>query len=124
MICLGSLLAVKTRAKFSTKHLALAGMFSLALLMSFSRGPWVAAAAMVLIYAYLGRNSLASLAPLLVGAAIVVGVLSMTSAGQQILDFLPFIGSARDDTIELSSAIAHQWPRCFLADAVFRVVDL
>ena len=124
MICLGSLLAVKTRAKFSTKHLALAGMFSLALLMSFSRGPWVATAAMVLIYAYLGRNSLA-LPGAVIGRRRPRPRRAVADVGRPADSGLPALHrhrAGRHDRV--SSAIAHQWPRCFLADAIFRVVDL
>jgi len=99
MICLGCLLAIKPLIKPKVIQLALAGLFLLAVLCSFSRGPWVGAAVVLLVYAYLARNSLAALAPLLMGAFLVLGVMSMTSVGQQILDYLPFIGSVREDTI-------------------------
>ena len=124
MICLGGLLALKGNHKFSREHLALVGLFLLGLLLSFSRGPWIAAAAMVLIYAYLGRNSIRSLAPLLVGAGIVFLIMSMTSVGQKILEFLPFFGSSRDDTITyrqelLANGLDVFWRTPFFGSATF-----
>jgi O-antigen ligase len=73
--------------------------FALAILIgglaaTLSKGPWIGAAVLVLVYGATGSGAAANLSKLgVIGAAAVVGLL-LTPVGQQLIEFLP--GSAGD----------------------------
>lgn len=73
----------------------LAGMALLAggLVAPLSRGPWVGAAVIVLVFAASGRQPLRSLLKLAAVAAVVVPIALLSPFGDRIIDHLPFVGT-------------------------------
>ncbi|WP_382220691.1 O-antigen ligase family protein [Hydrogenophaga atypica] len=57
-----------------------------------SRGPWVGAVVILLVFIWTGPRAARHTALLVVLAALGMGALSVTSAGQKALNLLPFIG--------------------------------
>jgi O-antigen ligase len=99
----------------STRRSAwLLGMAVLAagLIAAVSRGPWVGAAVILLVFIALGRSPLVGIFKLgLVGVAA-APVLLLTSAGSKIVDLLPFVGTVEESTVtyrELFTKISIQF---------------
>jgi O-antigen ligase len=63
------------------------------LIVPISRGPWVGAAAMVVVFLATGQAAAVRLTTLSIVAAVIVSVVLLLPEGQKILDFLPFVGS-------------------------------
>ena len=75
----------------------------LGLISPVSRGPWVGAAAMLLVFIAIGPSPARSFAKLTLLSAIILPVLLVSSAGEKIIDLLPFVG-----TVELSNITYRQ----------------
>jgi hypothetical protein len=78
------------------------GMLTLAgaLLVSLSRGPWVGAAAMLLVMIATGPRVMAKVAIVCVSLLVLIPVLLTTPQGQQMLDYLPFVGTVEAQNVE------------------------
>lgn len=78
-----------------------AGLVLLAagLIAAMSRGPWIGAAVMLLAFVATGPKPLARLAKLGVAALCVLPVLMVSSAGQALVDYLPFVGTVEAHNI-------------------------
>lgn len=64
-----------------------------------SRGPWLGAALMVLIFAITGPRSIAALAKIVTGGLLVFGALMLSPVGEQIIELLPFVGTVDEHNI-------------------------
>jgi O-antigen ligase len=69
------------------------------LVAAMSRGPWIGAAVMVLAFVATGPQALPRLAKLGVAALCVVPLLLVSSAGQALVDYLPFVGSVEAQNV-------------------------
>lgn len=83
-----------TLIKAGRLRLMLAGLLIAAMLVSFSRGPWVGAFAGMLYLVISGPGKGKRLAYTLVTSAAVVGVLATTPFGQSLFGMVPFFGRA------------------------------
>ena len=102
-VALGFFLYLK---EFLTKpaHRWLAmGLLAAGIVSSLSRGPWVGAVMLVIVFILIGRNSLKRLALLSMGGAAVLLLLSQLPMGQLLIDMLPIIGSAEQENVEYRS---------------------
>jgi hypothetical protein len=70
------------------------------LLAPLSRGPWVGAAAMALVFVLTGRAPAVGLTRLAILGALAVPVLLASPAGQTIIDHLPWVGSIEARNVE------------------------
>lgn len=86
---LGLRKAVPTRLLWGLGLLAFAAGF----IGPLSRGPWVGAVAMVLVFLATGPGGAVNLAKLAVVAVLGFGALLLTPAGPVVIDYLPFVGS-------------------------------
>jgi O-antigen ligase len=84
-----------------------AGMALLAggLAASLSRGPWVAAALMIIVFIATGPNALHRLMKFSFAALIVFAALAILPGGQSVIDLLPWIGSVEKGGIEYRSRV-------------------
>jgi O-antigen ligase len=69
------------------------------LVAAMSRGPWIGAVVMVLAFVATGPRPLARLSKLGVAALCVLPVLMVSSAGQALVDYLPFVGTVEAHNI-------------------------
>lgn len=97
-------------------HFGLAALIA-GLIAPLSRGPWVGAAAMLLIFIAAGPSPVKDFAKLGLAGLIVIPVLLVTSAGQEIIDHLPFVGTVdagsvtyRQRLLEISIQVILQNP--------------
>jgi O-antigen ligase len=70
------------------------------LIASVSRGPWVGAAAMLVIFVALGPSPVRGLKRLALLGALVLAVLLMSPAGQGIIDLMPFVGEVEAENVK------------------------
>jgi hypothetical protein len=63
------------------------------IIVSLSRGPWVGAAAALVVLAVTGPEVVSRLAKLSVGVAFAIALLLTTDTGQRLMAFLPFVGT-------------------------------
>lgn len=67
---------------------------------SLSRGPWVGAVMLVLVFVLIGRNSIKRLAGLALGGTALLLLLSQLPMGQLLIDMLPVFGDAEQENVE------------------------
>jgi len=96
-----------------------AGLVLLAagLIAAMSRGPWIGAAAMLLAFVATGPRALARLAKLGIGGLCALPFLLVSSAGQALVDYLPFVGTVeahnvlyRERLLEISLGVVLDHP--------------
>jgi O-antigen ligase len=100
MVALGCLIALQQnglRQNMARIGFALLGA---GLIASLSRGPWVGAASLVVIYLITGPNAVTKLAKLAALGGISTLLLLPTPIGAKLVDFLPFIGSIDAANVE------------------------
>lgn len=82
------------------------GLMMAGLLVSYSRGAWVMAALMPLIFMALGSGNAANLAKGLVVLAVVAAAVMASPLGSTIAENLPFIGTQDQGTVEYRQQLA------------------
>ena len=75
-------------------------------LVSYSRGAWLTAFLVVMFFAALRPDAKRALRPLLGACGLLVAVMFFTPLKESVLERLPFVGSADQDTIEYRSQLA------------------
>ena len=91
--------AVVTRLDGKLAKFAAVIVLVLGLIASFSRGPWVGAAVAVLLYVSTGPSASRRLSLALVGILCLALATSLTPWGDQILSYLPFIGTVDEESV-------------------------
>jgi len=98
-VALGFFLYIrKTFSNSVLRHLSLLLLLA-GLIAPLSRGPWVGAAAMLLIFLLTAKVSGQRFATLALLGAIVCSALLLSPAGERIIDLLPFIGTVDEASI-------------------------
>ncbi len=69
------------------------------LLTCLSRGPWVGAIIVFIVFVLSSRQAFTRALQLSLGLLIATGIASMTSFGRSVLEFLPYFGTSGGDTI-------------------------
>jgi hypothetical protein len=77
-----------------------------ALFATYSRAPWVVAAAILLAYVLLSPAGRRNIVGVSVGVAVAVAGLSTTSFGARIIATLPFIGTKEQDNVDYRQQVA------------------
>ncbi|MBK5354664.1 O-antigen ligase family protein [Pseudomonas sp. TH41] len=86
---------VRSRLQRSLGALLLAG----GLFAPLSRGPWIGAATMIVVFIGTGRKAVKRLMLLAVAAVLALPLLAIVPGGQKVLDLLPFIGTVEVENI-------------------------
>jgi O-antigen ligase len=86
---------VRSRLQRSLGALLLAG----GLFAPLSRGPWIGAATMIVVFIGSGRKAVKRLMLLAVAGALALPLLAIVPGGQKVLDLLPFIGTVEVENI-------------------------
>jgi len=76
------------------------------LLASLSRGPWVGAVAMILVFLLTGQKAIGKLTKLMFGGFFVLAILSTTQAGKSFIELIPFVSN--DENIHAVSTISYR----------------
>ncbi len=84
------------------------GLLTLGVVASLSRGPWVGAIFMLLVYFALGPRAMTQLARAGLGALLVGFLLSAFPVGQMLLDMLPFVGTVDEGNVEYRANLLTQ----------------
>jgi len=100
MISLGCLPFV--RAAFSSRwsYFSAFGLLAFTLVATGARGPWIASISVALVLLALGRSPAKQLTRASIAFILLVVVMSMTTTGKDIIDSLPFIGTANTDSVD------------------------
>jgi hypothetical protein len=67
---------------------------------SLSRGPWVGAAVLVVVYLFIGPNPVKRLGLLALASLVSLFVLSLLPSGQLLIDMLPIVGEIEQGNVE------------------------
>ncbi|MHC8350281.1 O-antigen ligase family protein [Pseudomonas sp. RT4P38] len=86
---------VRSKLQRSLGALLLAG----GLYVPLSRGPWVGAAAMIVVFIGTGRKAVKRLMLLAAAGVLALPLLAIVPGGQKVLDLLPFIGTVEVENI-------------------------
>ncbi|CAN7570485.1 O-antigen ligase family protein [Pseudomonas sp. GL-B-26] len=86
---------VRSKMQRSLGALLLAG----GLFAPLSRGPWIGAAVMIVVFIGTGRKAIKRLMLLAAAGAIALPLLAIVPGGQKVLDLLPFIGTVEVENI-------------------------
>jgi hypothetical protein len=103
---IGLWLYLKSFVASKTANTLIFGLFSAGLLVTYSRGPWLSAALLVVLFFFLGSRNLANLAKGMFLIAVVGGLVLASPLGSGIVDKLPFIGSADQETVTYRQQLA------------------
>jgi O-Antigen ligase len=98
LVALGCLLALKQTVNRNTARLGFT-LLGAGLLASLSRGPWIGAAVLMVLYLATGPNAVTKLAKFVAIGIICLALLHFTPFGSRLLDFLPFIGSVEAENV-------------------------
>jgi O-antigen ligase len=97
-IAFGFWLYLQSRLKSAWMRIVGAIVLWLGLVASYSRGPWIGAAAAYMAFAALGPSALSRLFKATVIVTLLVGALSLTPAGEKLINTVPFLGGTADDS--------------------------
>jgi len=100
-----------------------AALLGAGMLAALSRGPWVGAAAIVVLYIATGPGAARSFAKLALLLVLAVPLLMATDGGQRVIDLLPFVGSAGSDTVTYRQQLATISLQVILANPFFGAFD-
>jgi O-antigen ligase len=95
-IAFGFWLYLQNHIKSTRSKIGVSVVLWLGLLAAYSRGPWIGAVAIYIIFAALGPRALSRLVKAVSVAALVVGAISVSPLGQRIAKVLPFLGGTVD----------------------------
>lgn len=123
MCGLGLALAVLNERLSPLIKLAGFSALSVGVITSLSRGPWIGAAVMVLIFIATGRRKAGHLMLYATGAGIAASVAALTPYGQRIIDLLPFVGGNASDTISYRQQLLERSLAVFAERPVFGAQD-
>lgn len=94
-IALGFWLYLQTQVERRPYRLMVAAVLCIGLLTTFSRGPWLGALVIYLVYAALSRRG-SQFVKAAIAPVILVGLVSLTPLGDRIANMLPFMGGQVD----------------------------
>ncbi len=105
-VATGFLLYLKSHAVKSTVWNLGLLMLTIGLFASLSRGPWVGAATIVIVFIATGPAPVKGFSRLGLLALLVAPLLLITDSGDKIMKLLPFIGTGGEDTITYRERLA------------------
>ncbi len=100
------------------------------LVASFSRGPWLAAAAALFVYSLTQPKALSGVLKGSMAAALIFAAVMITPLGAHVIDYLPFVGTIEADNIsyrqhllDVSSTLIMQHPWFGSFDYIYALSD-
>ena len=96
-IAIGFWLCLQPPSMPKRYRLGVLALLVLGLVVTYSRGPWLAALCIVLVFYALRPRPFSRLMKLAAAAAVCVGFVSLLPTGERILDMLPLIGASTHD---------------------------
>lgn len=100
MIAMGCMLSLMTREKRTMVVMGIFAAFAIGLVTSLSRGPWVGAAIMLVVYLLARPKAVSTgVQATLLGGLALVPVL-MSPLGDKIIRYLPFVGTVENNNVE------------------------
>jgi O-antigen ligase len=100
MVAIGCELAIWQGSNAWRRYARIALIFfSVGLIASLSRGPWVGAMVLVTAFVAMGPRAVVNLGRLTVVSVLVLGASLLTPAGAKLINMLPFIGSVENETV-------------------------
>lgn len=84
------------------------GLLLVGLYAPISRGPWVGAAVIVLLFALTGSSPGRRLAQLAMVGTVAISLLSVLPIGDKVINYLPWIGTAETKTVDYREALILQ----------------
>jgi O-antigen ligase len=83
-------------------------LFVIALICSFSRGPWVGLGLLFVVYFWSEKGGVKKIITMGLAGSIMLPLLSLTTFGQKFIDLLPIIGTSRVNTIDYRERLLEQ----------------
>lgn len=77
------------------------------LIAPFSRGPWIGAAVLLIIFIATGRSAITRLMGLALAAMLALFLISMLPGGEKVINLLPFIGTTEKENITYRENLLH-----------------
>ena len=93
------------------------------LLAPVSRGPWVGAAAMLLVFIATGRTPVTGFAKLALFGAVALPFLLLTPMGATVIDHLPFIGTVESGNVDARKQLSQITLQAMMEHPVFGRFD-
>lgn len=122
-VAMGFLLYLKSRAVKSTLWNVGLALLTVGLFASLSRGPWVGAAAIVMIFIATGPAPVKGFSRLGLLALLVVPLLLATSGGHKIIELLPFIGTVSTENVTYRQRLAEISLQVIMENPFFGAFD-
>lgn len=103
----------------------MAGMFLLiaGLIAPLSRGPWIGAAVMLMVFISTGPKALSSISLLGLVGIVALPILLSTPAGEKIISYLPFVGTVEEGTITYRQLLFEVSTGIIMANPLFGSYD-
>lgn len=98
-------------------------ILTIGLLTPMSRGPWIAAALLIIIFIWQGPGAFKKLSQLFVGAIVAFSFLAMTSSGQNFINLLPIVGKTEQYNIDYREQLFHNSFVVIAKSPIFGSVD-
>ncbi len=105
-IALGCYLYLRPTQKRLLLDVAIITLMLFGLFVTSSRGPWLTCLLIIMVFLSLRPGAAGKMAGVAVGAAMIAGVLYLTPLKESVLDRLPIIGTADQDTVEYRQQLA------------------
>jgi hypothetical protein len=99
------------------------GLLIAGLISPLSRGPWLGAAVMVLMFVLTGPNRARGLTRMFLFAALALPIAMATPVGDKILDYLPWIGTAETKTVDFRANLLERAISVILVNPYFGSFD-
>lgn len=105
VVATGAFLYLKDFFDGRLKRWIVLGLLITGIVFSLSRGPWVGAGLLALVFVLTGEKPIKRLTQAALGASALMLILSMTPRGQQLIDLLPFVGQEEQGNVEYRASL-------------------
>ncbi|MEP7102114.1 MAG: O-antigen ligase family protein [Burkholderiales bacterium] len=99
-MALGCWMYLQSSGVGKARNVIAIGLLAAGLVFCYSRGPWLTAVLVVMVFIALGSGNSAKLIKGALLLAVVVGAFAATPFGESLMDSLPFIGTRDQETVE------------------------
>lgn len=122
-VAMGFLLYLRKSAVKSTTWWLGLMLLTVGLFASLSRGPWIGAAAIVMVFIATGPSPVKGFAKLGLLALLVIPLLLATSSGHKIVELLPFVGTVSGDNVTYRQRLAEISVQVIMQNPFFGAFD-
>lgn len=100
VVGLGLYLFLKNALQQKLMRHAGAALLTAALILALSRGPWVGAAALLIVFLATGRSPVRSMTKLALVAMLVLPLMALLPGTDKVINLLPFVGSTEKENVD------------------------